>query len=114
MGRCSRGCRPPSRLAVTTRVLDPSSAPPGLHASAHPGAPSSLQVGRYHSLHTKPAKQPACLRTTAITTDGCVMAIQHTSLPVAAVQFHPESILTPHSLGMQMISNALNNLKWAE
>lgn len=39
------------------------------------------------------------------------MAIQHTSLPIAAVQFHPESILTPASLGLQMLSNALTKLK---
>ena len=78
------------------------------------GLPDSFQVGRYHSLHSQPVKQPECLRTTATTADGCVMAIQHTSLPIAAVQFHPESILTPHSLGLQMLANAVNNLKYAE
>jgi len=71
----------------------------------------SFQVGRYHSLHSQPSCQPKVLRTTATTADGCVMAIQHTSLPIAAVQFHPESILTPASLGLQMLSNALTKLK---
>lgn len=75
------------------------------------GLPPTFQVGRYHSLHSKPDKQPACLRTTATTADGCIMAIQHVSLPIAAVQFHPESILTPSSLGLQMLANALTKLK---
>ena len=64
------------------------------------------QVARYHSLHSKQDKQPGCLRTTAVSADGVVMAIQHTSLPIAAVQFHPESILTAEHVGMQMILNA--------
>jgi len=68
--------------------------------------PATFQVARYHSLHSLPAKQPACLRTTALTADGVVMAIQHTSLPIAAVQFHPESILTATHNGLQMLLNA--------
>jgi anthranilate synthase len=38
--------------------------------------------------------------------------VQHTSLPMAAVQFHPESILTRTDLGLQMLRNALTNLKY--
>lgn len=76
--------------------------------------PASFQVGRYHSLHSKLDKQPKVLRTTAATSDGCVMAIQHTTLPIAAVQFHPESILTPHSLGLTMLANAVTKLKWTD
>jgi len=68
--------------------------------------PAEFQVARYHSLHSIPAKQPDCLRTTAVTADGVVMAIQHTSLPIAAVQFHPESILTATHNGLQMLLNA--------
>jgi anthranilate synthase len=37
---------------------------------------------------------PACLDVLARTDDGVVMAVQHKSMPAAAVQFHPESILT--------------------
>ena len=73
--------------------------------------PSIWQVARYHSLYSIQAKQPACLRTTAVTADGTVMAIQHTSLPIAAVQFHPESILTAPHIGMQMLLNA-TKMKW--
>ena len=39
------------------------------------------------------------------------MAVQHTTLPMAAVQFHPESILTSTEIGLQMLSNALTHLK---
>uniref|UniRef100_A0A7S3F0I5 anthranilate synthase n=1 Tax=Haptolina ericina TaxID=156174 RepID=A0A7S3F0I5_9EUKA len=73
--------------------------------------PADFQVARYHSLYSIQAKQPACLRTTAVTADGTVMAIQHTSLPIAAVQFHPESILTAPHIGMQMLLNA-TKMKW--
>jgi anthranilate synthase len=76
------------------------------------GVPDSFQVARYHSLHSKVKKQPTCLRTTATTADGCVMAIQHETLPIAAVQFHPESILTPTSIGLQMLTNASTRLKY--
>jgi len=68
--------------------------------------PESFQVARYHSLHSIQEKQPACLRTTAVSADGVVMAVQHTTLPIAAVQFHPESILTATHIGMQMLLNA--------
>ena len=70
--------------------------------------PDEFQVARYHSLYSLQEKQPGCLRTTAVASDGCVMAIQHSTLPIAAVQFHPESILTATHLGMQMLLNATN------
>mmetsp|Transcript_5020 Transcript_5020/g.12806 ORF Transcript_5020/g.12806 Transcript_5020/m.12806 type:complete len:89 (-) Transcript_5020:414-680(-) len=75
-------------------------------AALFEGLPDELQVARYHSLHSLQAKQPSCLRTTAVSSDGVVMAIEHTSLPIAAVQFHPESILTATHMGMQMLTNA--------
>ncbi len=52
---------------------------------------AGMRIGRYHSLVA--AEVPACLRVTARTADGSVMAIEHQHLPIAAVQFHPESIL---------------------
>lgn len=75
------------------------------------GCPSEITCGRYHSLYAVREKLPATLRSTAETEDGCIMAVQHTKLPVAAVQFHPESILTAPGMGVKMISNALKNLK---
>ncbi len=66
--------------------------------------PSPLEVGRYHSLVADPAL-PDCLELTA-SADDVVMAVRHRELPAEGVQFHPESILTPH--GHQLIANFLN------
>ena len=63
------------------------------------GVPDRLVVGRYHSLHARGADVPACIRVVARTDDGVVMAIEHAELPVAAVQFHPESILSARGDG---------------
>ncbi|MFD8963929.1 anthranilate synthase component I [Streptomyces sp. NPDC059568] len=54
--------------------------------------PKRFAAGRYHSIFA--AQVPECLEVTATTDEGVVMAVEHRSLPVAAVQFHPESILT--------------------
>lgn len=69
------------------------------------GLPASFDVGRYHSLEVKTETLPNGLRATAWNAEGVVMAIQHTSLPVVGLQFHPESILTEH--GYAMLSNFL-------
>ena len=74
--------------------------------------PAEFQVGRYHSLYSLKAKHPKELRVTAETEDGIIMAVQHVSLPLAAVQFHPESILTRTDLGLQMLRNALSQLRY--
>ncbi len=76
------------------------------------GCPDEFQVGRYHSLYSLKESHPAQLTVTAETPDGVIMGVQHTSLPMAAVQFHPESILTRTDLGLQMLRNALTNLKY--
>jgi anthranilate synthase len=73
---------------------------------------SAAQVGRYHSLYSLSEKHPACLYVTARTVDGVIMGIQHASLPIAAVQFHPESILTRNDLGLKMLVNAATKLKY--
>jgi anthranilate synthase len=73
------------------------------------GLPRPLRVGRYHSLVA--AKLPPCLEVVARTTDGSVMAVQHRHLPIAAVQFHPESILTLEGdKGRALIRNVLHTL----
>jgi anthranilate synthase component II len=58
------------------------------------GLPNPLVGCRYHSLVVDEASLPESLEVTARTDDGVVMAIQHRSLPVVGMQFHPESILT--------------------
>jgi anthranilate synthase component 2 len=57
------------------------------------GLPDPLQGGRYHSLAA--ARVPDELEVCATTDDGEVMAVRHRQLPVAGIQFHPESVLTP-------------------
>jgi anthranilate synthase len=53
------------------------------------GLPDRLRVGRYHSLYARRDTLPAELAVTAESEDGVVMALEHRSLPVAAVQFIP-------------------------
>jgi len=73
------------------------------------GCPSTVPVGRYHSLAALPETLPDCLKVTAKTTDGEIMAVQHTQYPVFGLQFHPESILTPD--GKTMLENFINTAK---
>jgi anthranilate synthase/aminodeoxychorismate synthase-like glutamine amidotransferase len=71
------------------------------------GLPNPLLVGRYHSLAAKvvPAEFTVMARTVA---DNVVMAIRHNTLPLEAVQFHPESILTqPTAAGLRLLKNVL-------
>ena len=70
------------------------------------GLPQGLPVGRYHSLIAEPESLPACWRIAGTSPLGEIMAITHRSLPRWAVQFHPESILTPD--GPAMVRNFLN------
>ncbi|CAM9998650.1 unnamed protein product [Ascophyllum nodosum] len=76
------------------------------------GLPDAFEVARYHSLYGVQESFPEELRATAITADGVVMAIEHKDLPFAAVQFHPESILTNPRTGLTMLANCLRNLKY--
>jgi anthranilate synthase len=75
------------------------------------GLPERFSVGRYHSIHAPEAKLPSCLTVTARTDDGIVMAVEHHSLSVAGVQFHPESIMTgTDRIGHHIIANVLSKL----
>ena len=76
------------------------------------GFPAEFVAGRYHSLYAVRDTVPAELRITAESDDGVVMAVEHERLPVWAVQFHPESILTlERRLGHRLIRNAMAALK---
>ena len=55
------------------------------------GMPQPLKVGRYHSLYAIADKLPAELEVTSLSEDGIIMGIRHRTLPMEAVQFHPES-----------------------
>jgi anthranilate synthase len=75
------------------------------------GLPNEFIVGRYHSLHARRSTLPAELLVTAETADGVVMAIEHSRLPIAAVQFHPESVMTLRDeIGMPIIASVLSAL----
>jgi anthranilate synthase/aminodeoxychorismate synthase-like glutamine amidotransferase len=74
------------------------------------GLPAPLEVGRYHSLVIERETLPASLRITATATDDPteIHAVRHESHPVWGVQFHPESVLTPH--GKQLLRNFLGRV----
>ncbi len=69
------------------------------------GLEEKLEVMRYHSLVADPQHIPPSLRVTATTADGLVMAVEHRTLPIFGVQFHPESIGTPR--GDRVVANFL-------
>lgn len=69
------------------------------------GLPQGLPVGRYHSLIAEPESLPDCWTVTGRSPLGEIMAVAHRTLPRWAVQFHPESILTPD--GPAMLANFL-------
>src|ERR1039458_589070 len=76
------------------------------------GLPAEFQVGRYHSLFARRETFPACLEITAETEDGVIMGIRHRELPIEAVQFHPESILTAEDgHGLKLMENAMRLAK---
>ena len=75
------------------------------------GLPREVTVGRYHSIHADRASLPKEFVITGETHDGVVMALEHESEPIAAVQFHPESIMTlGQNAGMRMIENVVSHL----
>jgi len=78
------------------------------------GLPAEFLVGRYHSLFARRETLPACLEVTAETEDGVIMGVRHKELPVEAVQFHPESILTAEGdHGLKLMENAVRQLTGA-
>ncbi len=73
------------------------------------GCPEKAPVARYHSLAAVEETLPECLKVTARTVDGEIMAVQHVEYPVYGLQFHPESIMTPD--GKKMLKNFVDSLK---
>ncbi|MDQ3017257.1 MAG: aminodeoxychorismate/anthranilate synthase component II [Bacteroidota bacterium] len=67
--------------------------------------PSPFAAGRYHSWAVEKNSLPSALLITALDDAGVVMAIEHKTLPIAGVQFHPESILTEY--GKKILINFL-------
>ncbi|MBW1975069.1 MAG: aminodeoxychorismate/anthranilate synthase component II [Deltaproteobacteria bacterium] len=71
------------------------------------GIPSPFRAARYHSLCIN--RYSDCLTETAWSEDGVIMAIEHKTLPIFGVQFHPESFLTEH--GTRLACNFLETVK---
>jgi anthranilate synthase len=81
-------------------------------AGVFEGLPEEIEVGRYHSLYAIPEKMPDVLEVTARTEDGVIMGVRHRQLPMEAVQFHPESILSAQDgIGLKLMRNALRLAK---
>ncbi|MET1415199.1 anthranilate synthase component I [Roseibium sp. HPY-6] len=75
------------------------------------GLNAPVIVGRYHSLFAKRSTLPSDIRVTAETEDGVVMAIEHENEAIAAVQFHPESIMSlDQDAGHKIIENVVSRL----
>ena len=69
------------------------------------GIPNEIEVGRYHSWVVNP-NLPDSLEATSVDKNGQIMSLRHKTYDVRAVQFHPESVLTPQ--GKKMLENWLN------
>lgn len=69
------------------------------------GLPNPLTCTRYHSLSIERNSLPSCLKVTAETRDGEIMAVRHQTLDIEGVQFHPEAILTER--GHDLLNNFL-------
>ncbi|GAB5475916.1 MAG: aminodeoxychorismate/anthranilate synthase component II [Maribacter sp.] len=70
------------------------------------GIPKEIEVGRYHSWVVHP-ELPEMLEATSFDKNGQVMSLRHKEYDVCAVQFHPESVLTPE--GKKILENWLKN-----
>jgi para-aminobenzoate synthetase component 2 len=99
VAECAVGGRAPELLHGKTSVVQHDGR--GVFA----GLPNPLTATRYHSLAIDPATLPDSLEVSARTDSGVIMAVRHRELPIEAVQFHPESVLTEG--GYQMLANWL-------
>ena len=71
--------------------------------------PTPFEATRYHSLIVERKTLPDCLEITATLEDGMIMGLQHKTLPIHGVQFHPESIKSEH--GHKLLQNFIDILK---
>ena len=71
------------------------------------GLPQEIEAARYHSLIVEKESLLECLKITAQTADGEIMALKHRDYEIYGVQFHPESVMTPD--GMKILANFLSD-----
>ncbi len=69
--------------------------------------PETIDVGRYHSWVISEEGFPEELEITAVDEHNYIMALQHKTLDIQGVQFHPESVLTP--LGETIMRNWISS-----
>jgi anthranilate synthase component II len=69
--------------------------------------PNDFNATRYHSLTIDPPSFPEALEITAQSEDGVIQGLQHKTLPIYGVQFHPESIASEH--GHKILGNFLQD-----
>ena len=74
------------------------------------GLPPDVPMTRYHSIVVD--QLPPSLVATAHADDGAIMAVRHRTLPIAGVQFHPESVLSGR-FGLQLLANFLSTSRRA-
>ena len=73
------------------------------------GVPSPFTATRYHSLVVDHDGFPAVLHANAVSDDGVIQGLAHRELPIAGVQFHPESVLTPQ--GRALAENVVRGMR---
>ncbi len=83
-------------VATTMKVTN-------LDASIYKGIPTEFEAARYHSWIASKKDFPSELEITAVDEFGDIMSLQHKTYNISAVQYHPESILTP--LGEKIVRN---------
>ncbi|MBR9915296.1 MAG: aminodeoxychorismate/anthranilate synthase component II [Algicola sp.] len=66
----------------------------------------TIEVGRYHSWVVD-LNLPDTLEATSFDENGQIMSLRHRVYDVKAVQYHPESVLTPN--GKQILKNWINS-----
>jgi len=88
-------------VATTMEVIDKD-------ALIFQGLPKKFEAARYHSWIASEENFPEELKITAIDDQGGVMALAHKKYNISAVQFHPESILTP--LGEKIVRNFIDSI----
>ena len=72
-----------------------------------PGVVGAVEVMRYHSLSLEQVREP--LEVIASLDDGTVMAVEHRTLPMAGLQFHPDSHGTPR--GRELLDAFFRSLR---
>ena len=110
LGHQAIACAYGGRVGLAPRLMHgKTSAVRHLGGGLYRGVPSPFTATRYHSLCVERDGLPAALEVTAESDDGVIMGIRHRTDPVEGVQFHPESILTPH--GKRMLANFLDAMQ---